>query len=117
MAEKKKHSDAFGAVLSIYRLEKGLAQEQLSERVDVVLSFICTLESGKKQPSLNMILRLASMGNKTGFARIIWSLNVYRDCVPRCVPLRFFVSLCTTNSLISLSSVGLQNGFHSVNRD
>lgn len=32
----------------------------MSERVGVVHSFICSLESGKKQPSLKMILKLAS---------------------------------------------------------
>ncbi len=37
-----------------------MTQEQLSERVDVVRSFICALENGKKQPSLDMIFRLAS---------------------------------------------------------
>lgn len=60
MAEKQKISDSFGIVLRICRLEKGLTQEQLSERVDVVRSFICSLENGKKQPSLNMIFRLAA---------------------------------------------------------
>jgi transcriptional regulator with XRE-family HTH domain len=60
MVKKRKNSDAFGTVLRFYRLEKGLTQEQLSERVDVVRSFICTLESGKKQPSLSMVFRLAA---------------------------------------------------------
>ena len=60
MAVNRKNSDAFGIVLRAYRQEKGLTQEQLSERVDVVRSFICTLESGKKQPSLEMVLRLAA---------------------------------------------------------
>ena len=60
MTEKQKISSAFGAVLRLYRLEKGLTHEQLSELVDVVRSFICTLESGKKQPSLNMVFRLAT---------------------------------------------------------
>lgn len=60
MAEKQKNSNAFGAVLRAFRLEKGLTQEQLSERVDVVRSFICALENGKKQPSLAMIFQLAT---------------------------------------------------------
>jgi transcriptional regulator with XRE-family HTH domain len=60
MAEKQKTSDAFGVVLRAYRLERQLTQEQLSERVGVVHSFICSLESGKKQPSLKMVLRLAA---------------------------------------------------------
>lgn len=51
----------------MYRQEKGLTQEQLSERVDVVRSFICALENGKKQPSLDMIFRLAAaLGVKPG---------------------------------------------------
>ncbi len=54
-----KNSDSFGIVLRQYRQEKGLTQEQLSERVDVVRSFICSLENGKKQPSFEMVLKLA----------------------------------------------------------
>ena len=60
MTAKLKKPDAFGVTLRAYRLEKGLTQEQLSERVDVVRSYICTLENGKKQPSLDMMLRLAN---------------------------------------------------------
>ena len=60
MVEKRNKSDAFGTVLRIYRQERNLTQEQLSERVDVVRAFICTLESGKKQPSLDMVFRLAT---------------------------------------------------------
>ena len=67
MTAKLKQADAFGVTLRAYRLEKGLTQEQLSERVDVVRSFICTLESGKKQPSLDMMLRLAdALGVRPG---------------------------------------------------
>ena len=36
-----------------------MTQEQLGERVDVVRSFICSLENGKRQPSLQMVLKLA----------------------------------------------------------
>ena len=60
MTAKLKQADAFGVTLRAYRQEKGLTQEQLSERVNVVRSFICTLESGKKQPSLSFMLRLAA---------------------------------------------------------
>ena len=60
MAEKQKTPGAFGVVLRAYRQERGITQEQLSERVGVVHSFICSLESGKKQPSLKMVLKLAA---------------------------------------------------------
>ena len=60
MKAKLKYADAFGVTLRAYRLAKELTQEQLSERVDVVRSYICTLECGKKQPSMEMMLRLAA---------------------------------------------------------
>ena len=67
MAEKQKVSSAFGVVLRAYRLERGFTQEQLSERVGVVHSFISSLESGKKQPSLTMAFNLAAaLGIKPG---------------------------------------------------
>lgn len=60
MAEKQKISNAFGVVLRAYRQDRGLTQEQLSERVGVVHSFIHSMESGKKQPSLQMVFKLAA---------------------------------------------------------
>lgn len=32
----------------------------MGERVDVVRSFICSLENGNRQPSFDMVLRLAA---------------------------------------------------------
>lgn len=49
----------FGEILRAYRLEKQLTQEQLSEKVDVIRPFISALENGTRQPSLDMVLRLA----------------------------------------------------------
>jgi transcriptional regulator with XRE-family HTH domain len=67
MAEKHKISDTFGTVLRAYRLEKGMTQEQLSEQLGIVRSYVCTLESGKRQPSLTMLFRLAAaLGIKPG---------------------------------------------------
>ena len=67
MAEKHKISSEFGTILRAYRLEKGLSQEQLGEKLDIVRSYICSLESGKRQPSLAMVFRLASaLGIKPG---------------------------------------------------
>ena len=60
MSSKIKQEYAFGVALRHHRREKGFTQYQLSLRVDVVPSYICTLESGKKQPNLYMILRLAA---------------------------------------------------------
>jgi len=60
MAEKQKIAGEFGTVLRAYRLERGMTQEQLGEQVEAVRSHICMLESGKNQPSLIMIFRLAA---------------------------------------------------------
>ena len=60
MAEKQKITGEFGAVLRAYRLAKGMTQEHLGEQVESVRSHICMLESGKKQPSLTLVFRLAS---------------------------------------------------------
>jgi transcriptional regulator with XRE-family HTH domain len=67
MTEKQKISGEFGTVLRTYRLAKGMTQEQLSEQVEVVRSHICMLESGKNQPSLTIIFRLAkALGIRPG---------------------------------------------------
>ena len=67
MAEKQKIAGEFGTVLRAYRLEKGMTQEYLGEQVEAVRSHICMLESGKKQPSLTMVFRLATaLGIKPG---------------------------------------------------
>ena len=60
MEKNASKSNSFGVVLRTFRQEKGVTQEQLSERVDVVRSFICMLESGKKRPSLDMFFQLAN---------------------------------------------------------
>jgi len=60
MAGKRlKKSPYFGEILRAYRFENQLTQEQLSERVDVLRSFISSLENGTRQPSFEMIFRLA----------------------------------------------------------
>jgi len=67
MAEKQKIAGEFGTVLRAYRLERGMTQEQLGEQVEAVRSHICMLESGKNQPSLAMVFRLAAaLGIKPG---------------------------------------------------
>ena len=60
MANRRvKKSPYFGEVLRAYRIERQLTQEQLSERVDVLRTFISSLENGARQPSFEMIFRLA----------------------------------------------------------
>ena len=55
----KKHPE-FGPVLRRLRFEKGLSQEALAERTGMAShSHLCRLESGRKQPTLEMLFRLA----------------------------------------------------------
>ena len=55
----KKHPD-FGSVLRRLRVEKGLSQESLAERTGMAShAHLCRLESGRKQPSVEMLFRLA----------------------------------------------------------
>lgn len=56
----QKLAAVFGAILRMYRRERLLTQVQLGKRVGVVHSFIASLETGKKLPSLNMLLQLAA---------------------------------------------------------
>ena len=59
IGRRSKRNPYFGEILKAYRLERKLSQEQLSERVDVLRTFISALENGTRQPSFDMLLRLA----------------------------------------------------------
>ncbi|MDR0476682.1 MAG: helix-turn-helix domain-containing protein [Desulfobulbaceae bacterium] len=55
----KKHPE-FGPVLRRLRFAKGLSQEALAERAGMVShAHLCRLESGRKQPTVAMLFRLA----------------------------------------------------------
>ncbi|MBQ3172560.1 MAG: helix-turn-helix transcriptional regulator [Mailhella sp.] len=50
----------FGAVLRKLRVEKGLSQEALASRLDMVSNgYISRLESGQKNPTLDMLFRIS----------------------------------------------------------
>lgn len=59
IAGMKKYS-AFGPILRRLRLEKGLSQEELAERAGMAShAHISRLESSHKQPTVEMLFRLA----------------------------------------------------------
>jgi len=59
LAGMKKHPD-FGSVLRRLRLERDLSQEALAERVGMAShAHLSRLESGHKQPTVEMLFRLA----------------------------------------------------------
>ncbi len=49
----------FGRVLRQVREEKKLTQEKLAELADVDRTYIYRLETGKRSPSLSIIIRIA----------------------------------------------------------
>ena len=50
---------AFAVVLRALRLERGFSQEQLAARASVDRTFVGKLESGRHQPSLAVVFKLA----------------------------------------------------------
>lgn len=55
---------SFGTVMRRLRIERGLSQEELASRLDMSShAHISRLESGKKQPTLDMVFRLADALN------------------------------------------------------
>jgi len=51
--------EAFGTVLRQYREAKDLSQEDLSYASDLDRTFVSRLESGKRQPTISTIFKLA----------------------------------------------------------
>ena len=50
----------FGTTLRKLRIERGLSQEALASRLDMVSNgYISRLESGQKNPTLEMVFKLA----------------------------------------------------------
>jgi transcriptional regulator with XRE-family HTH domain len=56
---------AFAAVLRDLRHELGLSQEQLALRASVDRTFVGKLESGRHQPSLAVVFKLAQAAGTT----------------------------------------------------
>lgn len=59
MAKKRVKTDAFSFVLREIRYEKKLSQEKLALRLNVARSYISYLESGRRYPSIEMLIDLA----------------------------------------------------------
>ena len=57
-APRKKSPDA-GTAIRHFRHEAGLSQDGLADRMDVSPSYISMLESGKRYPSIEMLIRIA----------------------------------------------------------
>ncbi|MCG8595359.1 MAG: helix-turn-helix domain-containing protein [Kiloniellales bacterium] len=53
--------DAFGSVLRSLRLARKLSQERLALEANLDRTFVSLLERGKRQPSLETLLRVAKV--------------------------------------------------------
>jgi DNA-binding XRE family transcriptional regulator len=58
--EEAAHRQAFGAAIRRERLARGWTQEQFAERADVHRSYLADLETGTRNPTLDMIVKLAN---------------------------------------------------------
>ena len=50
--------DSFGKKLTALRHQKGMTQEELSEKADISRNFLALLETGKRQPSFRTATQL-----------------------------------------------------------
>lgn len=53
--------EAFGVVLREYRKEKGFSQESLALTCEMDRTFISLLERGKRRPTINTVVEIASV--------------------------------------------------------
>lgn len=59
MRKIQRLAQAFGDTIAELRSSKGVSQEQLAESIDATNVYICLLETGQRQPSLNATLLIA----------------------------------------------------------
>lgn len=59
MGAPRKKSPDVGVAIRHFRYEAGLSQDGLADRMDVSPSYISMLESGKRYPSIEMLIRIA----------------------------------------------------------
>lgn len=59
MTRTRKKPDA-GSAIRHFRQESGLSQEALADRLDMSPPYISMLESGKRYPSIEMLIRIAN---------------------------------------------------------
>lgn len=57
--EDNSHRRVFGARVADLRREHGLTQEQLAERTDIHRSYLAAVETGVRNPTLDVVVRIA----------------------------------------------------------
>lgn len=57
--EQRAHRRAFGESVARLRQERGWTQEDLAERADLHRSYLAAIETGSRNPTLDVIVKLA----------------------------------------------------------
>ena len=55
------NKEIFGKKIRQIRIEKGLSQEQLSEKIEISPRHMCTIENGNSLPSIDTFLKIAKV--------------------------------------------------------
>ena len=63
--EKRNGSLSIGKALKEYRINHGITQAKLAERLEITPQYIGVLERGEKFPALNIFIRIAQITNKS----------------------------------------------------
>lgn len=58
--EETAHRRAFGDRVRNLRSERGWTQEEMAERVDLHRSYLASIESGSRNPTLDVIVKIAN---------------------------------------------------------
>lgn len=59
MRTTRKKLAGVGVAIREFRQQAGLSQDELADRMDMSTPYISMLESGKRYPSIEMLIRLA----------------------------------------------------------
>jgi len=59
MRTTRKKLGGVGIAIRAFRQQAGLSQDELADRMDISTPYISMLESGKRYPSIEMLIRLA----------------------------------------------------------
>ena len=59
MRTTRKKLGGVGIAIRAFRQQAGLSQDDLADRMDMSTPYISMLESGKRYPSIEMLIRLA----------------------------------------------------------
>ncbi len=59
MKTTRKKLTGVGVAIREFRQQAGLSQDQLADRMDMSTPYISMLESGKRYPSIEMLIRIA----------------------------------------------------------